>query len=107
MAIGQARFLGTAHADPACPPTHRRTATGFYYHRGRNNTDAAGVPSKRLDAWAVPDPSDGVDAPWLLGVVVQAGPQRLPLGAWLAGRAVAQCLRNWSILKTSFLWSMW
>jgi len=38
------------------------------------STEAAGVPSKRLDAWAVPDPSSGVDAPWLLGVVVGVSP---------------------------------
>lgn len=48
---------------PICPPTHRRMATCFCDHRGRNSGGAAGVPSKRQDAWAVPNPSFGVVAP--------------------------------------------
>jgi len=34
-------------------------------------------------------------------------PVAAPVRLRLAGRPVAQCLRNLSILKTSFLWSMW
>jgi hypothetical protein len=29
-------YLGQRHAEPVCPPTHRRTATCFCDHRGRN-----------------------------------------------------------------------
>ena len=100
-------FLGQRYADPVCPPTHRRSVARLCYHRGRNSTDAAGVPSKRLAAWAAPGPPSrsrcslswwGRRAGW---------PTAAPVRLRLAGHAVAQCLRNWSMLKTSFLCSMW
>ena len=68
--------------------------------------DAAGVPSKRPDAWAVPDPTGGVNAPLVAWGHRAGWPTTAPVRPRLAGRAVAQCRRNLSILKTSFLWSM-
>src|SRR5262249_36956747 len=59
-------------------------------------TEAAGVPSKRLDTWAVPDPSGGVVAPWLVGVVVGVSPSRFPFGVgspaapWLSASGIGR-----------------
>ena len=80
MAIGQARFHGdsvrlipfvlrpTGGSRPVLRPPRSKS------------TEAAGVPSNRLDTWAVPDPTCGVNAPLMVGVVVGVGPQRLPFG---------------------------
>ena len=98
--------LGQRYADPVGPPTHRRSVTSFattaveIYGRGRRPINPAGClggpgPHRRsrcsLDGW-------GRREGWPL-----AAPVRLRL----AGRPVAQWRRNWSILKTSFFWSMW
>ena len=74
MATSQACFLGQRYADPVALPTHRRRLARCCDHRGRNYAEAAGVPSKRLDAWAVPDPTFGVDAPLVAGVIVGVSP---------------------------------
>jgi hypothetical protein len=62
MATSQARFLGTAHAEPVCPPTHRRAATPLrttaveIVGRGRRPFKAAGCLGG-------PGPRGGVTAP--------------------------------------------
>jgi hypothetical protein len=81
MAKSQARYhWDSVTLIPHLSPTHRQTTACFCDHRGRNITDAAGVPSNGLDTWAVPDPTCGVNAPLMVGVVVGVGPPRFPFG---------------------------
>jgi hypothetical protein len=75
MATSQsAVFLGQRYADPVLSPDPAADRDAIFRPPRLKETEAAGVPSKRQDAWAVPDPSFGVDAPLLLGVIVRAGP---------------------------------
>jgi hypothetical protein len=66
--------LGQHHPDPVCPPDPPTDRDLLLRPPRSKYAEAAGVPSKRLDAWAVPDPTFGVTAPWLLGVVVGVSP---------------------------------
>jgi hypothetical protein len=59
--------------SPMRPPTHRRTAARSWA-TAIDEAGAAGVPSKRLVAWALPDLPCGVNAPLVSEVVVGGCP---------------------------------
>ena len=88
---------GQRSADPACPPTHRRTATCFCDHRGRNRrTRPASHQSGWLPGWSRTPAAESM-LPWLVRVVVGVSPQRLPFGfgspatPWLNDAGIGRC----------------
>ena len=73
-------FLGPRYAEPVCSPDPPTRRTPFCDHRGRNSRTR---PASLQSVWLpglLPDPSGGVDAPLLGGVVGGVSPSRLPLG---------------------------